>query len=173
MVEIINYDNKYAEDISRIIVQNLLEINSKDYSLEFVKKASEEFTPDEIKKNFPKRTNVFISLKDDKVVGTASLDKSWYNNDGEYWILSVFVDISHHNQGIGKMLINKVEQFAKTISAKKLVIDKQTGNIQKLIVQDKNQKNLVYILYNEIKINSLKKEEVLAFRLQNYSIAQY
>ena len=122
MVEIINYDNKYAEDISRIIIQNLLEINSKDYSLEFVKKTSEEFTLDEIKKNFPKRTKVFISLENDEVVGTASLDKSWYNNDGEYWILSVFVDISHHNQGIGKMLINKVEQFAKTISEKKLVI---------------------------------------------------
>ena len=47
------------------------------------------------------------------------------------------------------------------------------GNIQKLIVQDKNQKNLVYILYNEIKMNSLKKEEVLAFRLQENNIAQY
>ena len=42
-----------------------------------------------------------------------------------------------------------------------------------MIVQDKNQKNLVYILYNEIKINSLKKEEVLAFRLNNFSVAQY
>ena len=104
MVEIINYDNKYTEDISRIIIQNLLEINSKDYSLEFVKKTSEEFTLDEIKKNFPKRTKVFISLENDEVVGTASLDKSWYNNDGEYWILSVFVVISHHNHGIGNML---------------------------------------------------------------------
>lgn len=59
------------------------------------------------------------------------------------------------------------------IAGKKLVIDKITGAIQKLIVQDKNQKNLVYILYNEIKMNSLKKEEVLAFRLQEDNIAQY
>lgn len=59
------------------------------------------------------------------------------------------------------------------IASKKLVIDKITGSIQKLIVQDKNQKNLVYILYNEIKMNSLKKEEVLAFRLQEDNIVQY
>lgn len=59
------------------------------------------------------------------------------------------------------------------VASKKLVIDKITGAIQKLIVQDKNQKNLVYILYNEIKMNSLKKEEVLAFRLQEDNIAQY
>lgn len=59
------------------------------------------------------------------------------------------------------------------VASKELVIDKITGAIQKLIVQDKNQKNLVYILYNEIKMNSLKKEEVLAFRLQEDNIAQY
>lgn len=60
------------------------------------------------------------------------------------------------------------------ISNKKLIIEKETGNIKKLIVQDKNQKSIVYILYNEIKINSLKKEEVLAFRLKDYEvISQY
>ena len=58
------------------------------------------------------------------------------------------------------------------VSNKKLVIDKQAGTIQKLIVQDKNQKNLVYILYNEININSLKKEEVLAFHLQDYGLVE-
>lgn len=59
------------------------------------------------------------------------------------------------------------------IASKKLVIDKITGNIGQLIVQDKNKKNLVYILYKEIKMNSLKKEEVLAFRLQDEKIVQY
>lgn len=58
------------------------------------------------------------------------------------------------------------------VASKRLIIDRTTGTIQKLIVQDKNQKNLVYILYNEITINSLKKEEVLAFRLHNLDIAQ-
>lgn len=57
-----------------------------------------------------------------------------------------------------------LEGLSPYISYKKLFIDKKTGNITKLIVQDKNQKNIVYILYNEIKINSLKKEDVLAFK---------
>ena len=67
----------------------------------------------------------------------------------------------------------ELSQGTPYVANKKLVIDRITGNIQKLIVQDKNQKNLVYILYNEIKMNSLKKEEVLAFRLQENNIAQY
>ena len=60
----------------------------------------------------------------------------------------------------------KLESSNPYASYKQLFIDKQNGKIEKLIVQDKNQKNLVYILYNEIKINSLEKEEVLAFKLR-------
>lgn len=32
-------------------------------------------------------------------------------------------------------------------------------------IEEVNKKMLVYILYNEIKINSINKEEVLAFKL--------
>ena len=75
-----------------------------------------------------------------------------------------------NNMVIMEVSIQNNNQY---VSSKKLFIDKITGKITKMIVQDKNQKNLVYILYNEIKINSLKKEEVLAFRLNDFSVAQY
>lgn len=39
------------------------------------------------------------------------------------------------------------------IYSKKLTIDKKTGKPTKLLVQDMNKKNLVYILYNEITVN--------------------
>ena len=122
MIEIKEYDNKYAEEMSKIIIQNLLEVNSKDYGLEFVKKSVKEFTPEEIMRNFPKRTKVFVALEDNRVIGTAGLNKSWYNDDGEYWILTVFVDIKHHKKGIGRMLIEEIEKYARQINAKKLVI---------------------------------------------------
>lgn len=48
-----------------------------------------------------------------------------------------------------------------------LYLDKNTGKPLKMQIEDKNQKMLVYILYNEIKINSVKKEEVLAFKLKS------
>lgn len=57
-----------------------------------------------------------------------------------------------------------LEGISPYISHKKLFIDKQTGNITKLVIQDKNKKNIVYIVYNEIKMNGFKREDVLAFR---------
>lgn len=122
MITIASYEDKYAEAISRIIIQNLLEINSKDYGIEFCKNSAKDFTVDKIKEDFNKRTKVFVALENNSVVGTAGIDKSWYNDDREYYILSVFVDVTHHKQGIGKMLIQKVEEFAREIDAKKLVI---------------------------------------------------
>ena len=59
------------------------------------------------------------------------------------------------------------------VASKKLVIDKANGIIKKLVVQDKNEKKIVYILYNEIIINSVNKEDILAFHLQDFNVAQY
>lgn len=122
MIQIREYEEKFAESISKIVTQNLLEVNSKDYGMEYVQKTAQEFTPSEIKKNFPQRTKVFMAVENDVVVGTAGLDKSWYNDDGEYYILTVFVDINHHKKGIGRLLIEEVEKYAKQINAKRLVI---------------------------------------------------
>ena len=51
--------------------------------------------------------------------------------------------------------------------SKKLYIDKSTGNPLKMEITDINQNITVYILYNEVKINSLDKQNILAFRLYN------
>lgn len=49
---------------------------------------------------------------------------------------------------------------------KKLYISKSTLKPIRMEVKDINKKMLVYILYDEIKINSVNKEEVLAFKLK-------
>lgn len=54
----------------------------------------------------------------------------------------------------------------KYIMYKNLYVDKNTAKPIKMEIQDVNQKLLVYILYNEIKIDSTSKEEILAFHLK-------
>lgn len=52
----------------------------------------------------------------------------------------------------------------KYISNKKLYIDKKTGKPTKLLIEDVNEKTLIYILYTEIKINDLNND-VLALKI--------
>ena len=121
MLKIVEYDEKYLEQISNIIIQDLLTVNSKDYGIERVKKMAEDFTVEKLQNSLSKRKKVFVALLNDNVVGTAGIDKSWYSDD-EYWILTVFVKPENHGQGIGKKLIGKIEEYATTLPIKKLVI---------------------------------------------------
>lgn len=50
---------------------------------------------------------------------------------------------------------------------KVLYIDKETCEPTKLEVKDNNEKTTVYILYNEVEINSTNKQEVVAFENQS------
>ena len=56
---------------------------------------------------------------------------------------------------------------------KKLYINKNTGKIETLLVQDINEKTLVYILYNEIKINELKENDVIALKIKEQNVKLY
>lgn len=63
------------------------------------------------------------------------------------------------------ILETKVEDNNKYNVYEKLYIDKKTVKPIKMEIEDINKNMLVYISYNEIKINSVNKEEVLAFKL--------
>ena len=62
------------------------------------------------------------------------------------------------------VLVTKIQINNQYRENKKLYIDKNTGKPTKLLVQDINEKTVVYILYNEIKINDLKEQDILAMQ---------
>ncbi len=124
-----------------------------------------------------------LTIHNTKLNLTTVYENYSYLTDNQIWLNSFIQDYQEakaegKNANMyeeGNMLVMEVKSDSSNpyISSKKLFIDKQTGKINKLVVQDENQKNLVYILYNEIKINSIKKEEILAFRLRELSANQY
>ena len=123
MIEVVKYSNDYAKELSKIILDNMYEINIKDHGKEVIDKLSEYFSEDEIKKNFPNRTKCLVALKDNEVVGTASIDQ--FKGDetgGKYILLTVFVKIENHHQGIGKKLIQSIDEIAMNIGCKELVV---------------------------------------------------
>lgn len=123
MIRIENYEEKYVTEISNLIIRNLKEINVKDYGTERINQMAEDFRVEKLKDILKRRKKVYVALINDEVVGTAGMDKSWYNdNDDEYWILSVFVKPEYHGYGIGRMLIERIEDFARGLHVRKLVV---------------------------------------------------
>ena len=91
-----------------------------------------------------------------------------YNNykyvvDNNLWLNSFIKDYKESNN---KSISENSENIVMTVDisnsnnygkVKILYINKATGNPEKMLIQDKNQKNMVYILYNEIRINKVNK----------------
>ena len=121
MLEIKEYNVKYASALSRIILDNLYTINIKDHGKEVIDKLSLKFSEEEIKKTFPSRTKCFVAVEEDVVLGTASVDRLWGDDTGlKYIVLTVFVSLEAHGKGIGKKLMLSVINEAKRIGAKEL-----------------------------------------------------
>ncbi len=122
-IEIKEYEEKYAKEMADIIITNMYEINIKDHGKEVIDKISKHFTEEEIKKNFPNKEKCYVAIKDGKVVGTASVSKFRGDETGHKHIIqTVFVKMENHHQGIGTLLINNIEEYAKSISTKEIVI---------------------------------------------------
>ena len=65
------------------------------------------------------------------------------------------------------VLYTRVKNGNKYITYEKLYINKKSKEPTKMEIQNISQKTTIYILYNEIKINNLQKEDILAFKLTN------
>ena len=57
MIEIKEYNESYVEQISTIVIRNLLEINVKDYGIEKVQEMAKDFTVDKLKNTLKTATN--------------------------------------------------------------------------------------------------------------------
>lgn len=91
-----------------------------------------------------------------------------YLAENDLWLSSFCKDYKENDKSVLKEEQDKIylETTNGRGTTKILVIDKKAGKPIELKVQDRNEKNTVYILYKEIKVNGLKREEILAFTFQ-------
>lgn len=91
-----------------------------------------------------------------------------YIADNVLW-LSDFIENYRKNGGSineenGVIIMETKRDKNKYSAVEKLYINRNASKITKLIIEDENKKNRIYITYNKIEIGSLSKESVLAFK---------
>ena len=64
------------------------------------------------------------------------------------------------------ILETDVKENNKYTSNKKLYINKEKGKIEKMEINDRTKSTRIYILYNEIELNELSKEKIVAFSIR-------
>lgn len=104
-----------------------------------------------------------VTINNTKLNLQTVYDNYEYIADNNLWLNSFIKD---YKEGRNKSISEDSNNIIMTVdisesnnygNVKMLYINKNTGNPEKMLIQDKNQKNMVYILYNEIRINDLSK----------------
>ena len=110
-----------AEEVAELIKRNLLEITSKYYSPEFVASLIDHHSPMQLIEK-AKAQHIFVAVKDDKAVGTGSLADFGTPETPSYFGTSIFVALEFHRQGIGRQIMQKVEEKALELGADTIIV---------------------------------------------------
>lgn len=185
----VNNINKSTDDI----VKNILNISSYEAEIEVTIESNKNTNKYRIKQSYVKPNivkqiikepsnieNLTISYngKNMKIENTKlSLSKIYENyeyiSQNTLW-LSSFIDNYNDNSKIketeNEVIIENNNNFNNYQNKQILYISKKTGTPTKLEVYDNNKNAKIYIKYNEIKINQIKQNEIVAFKYKKINI---
>lgn len=112
MIQIINYENKYQTDFKRLNLEWLEKYNlTESHDLEIL--------DDPEGTVIAKGGCIFLAMDSEKVIGTAGL---WKENESEYELIKMAVDIAYRGQGISKILLDRCLEESKKIKGKKIFL---------------------------------------------------
>ncbi len=112
-MELIKYEDKYQEGVIAIYKESL--------------GIDREIAINDIKHHFQSSTSeIFIAVENEKVYGVVTVYWQEWNKIGRIGIIGVSKDAQ--GKGIGKKLIEKVFDFARDISLRKIYVDTSVNN---------------------------------------------
>lgn len=114
------YVDQDAEEITELIQRNFREVNIKDYG----KKAIEALVSTHDVawfKNLASYANVYVFEADGKIVGVGSISSFW-GSLTESILLTVFVLPDYHGKGIGRRIMETLEQDELFLRAERIEI---------------------------------------------------
>ena len=110
-----------AEEVAELIKRNLLEITSKHYPPKYVASLIQSLSSTQIL-NKAVTQYIFVAIKGGKAVGTGSLANFGTPETPSYYGTAIFVALEFHRKGIGRQIMQKVEEQALELGADKITV---------------------------------------------------
>ena len=119
-VSVRRFRKEDAAEVRNLVVRNFLEINSKDYGISVMEKLAKIYDVDKIL-NIAGYAHMYVFEWDGKIVGTGSISSFW-GSETESILLTIFVLPEFHGKGIGRKIINTLEQDEFYVRASRIEI---------------------------------------------------
>lgn len=119
-MQIRKFNEKDAKEVSSLICRNFLEINIKDYPLTEMENLVKIYTPQKIL-DISSYAHMYVVTDNDTIIGTGAISSFW-GSLTESILLTIFVLPEYHHKGIGKKIIETLENDDFFLRAKRIEI---------------------------------------------------
>ena len=109
-----------AAEVSALIQKTLRTSNSKDYSEEYIERDVQLFTPEYVIQRAG-WTHFYVVCMDSQIVGCGAIGSYWGKTD-ESSLFNIFVLPEHQGKGIGRAIIQTLEQDEYFLRARRIEI---------------------------------------------------
>ena len=114
------FKNEDSVELSEVIAKTLRTTNSKDYSPEFIEKEIAFFTPEKLIERAT-WVHFYVVCEDEKIIGCGGIGAFWGKED-ESSLFTIFVLPEYQGKGIGRKIIETLEQDEYFLRAKRIEI---------------------------------------------------
>ena len=119
-IRVRRFKEENADEVSKLIVRNFLEVNSKDYGIAAMEKLAKAYDSGKVL-NIANYAHMYVFEWNGKIVGTGSISSFW-GSKTESILLTIFVLPEFHGKGIGRKIINTLEQDEFFVRATRIEI---------------------------------------------------
>ncbi len=119
-IRVRRFEEEDADEVSKLIVRNFLEVNSKDYGIAAMEKLAKVYDSGKVL-NIANYAHMYVFEWNGKIVGTGSISGFW-GSKTESILLTIFVLPEFHGKGIGRKIINTLEQDEFFVRATRIEI---------------------------------------------------
>lgn len=109
-----------ADEVSSLIIKTLRTTNIKDYSKEYIENDVRVFSPDGVIKR-ASWTHFYVVSEGNTIVGCGAIGSYWDKED-ESSLFNIFVLPEYQGKGVGRKIIETLEQDEFFLRAKRIEI---------------------------------------------------
>ena len=115
-----NFTDNDAEKVSSLIIRTLKTTNSKDYSEESIKALEKQMQPSHILER-ASWTHFYVVEDNDTIIGCGAIGPYW-GSETESSLFTIFVLPEYQGKGIGRKIIETLEQDEYFLRAKRVEV---------------------------------------------------
>ena len=114
------FQNEDANELADVIAKTLRTTNIQDYSLEYIENDISFLTAEKLIER-SSWTNIYVVCDDNKIIGCGAIGSYWGKED-ESSLFTIFVLPEYQGMGIGRKIIETLEQDEYFLRAKRIEI---------------------------------------------------